>query len=421
MEPTVERVLRDWLASPLVLADDVGDVLVWAGAFGADVERAWNECPRADYLALMAGAYGGDAARMTALVCELAEEVVPLARGRRAAAASLRLVKRGDEEGIASRLPSMAEAIDREVSAHDAAVERMAPALGRVMSTLRRRAPVLEPMDPAARFAEVSALAVVRSAGRLWAKQFEIGASASGLRVVYCALTCSMAAGLVETVDALGARTAGDVSTRREAHAQVFAESAVAFRQLAAVADHRRCGASGTFARLLGELSAIALTEPSGAAPFAATFATATAAGRAAGAEALAELADRVRAAVPFESLVSAPRTKAAKARLANDPRSVFRESIDRLGSSVTGLAEPSVTEAYELTCAVLAAPGPFDRARFFRALSTFYERFGLALEARPDDRSPEERAITLARAQDARDMAREIERLARGGASLVH
>jgi hypothetical protein len=418
MQPTLERVLRDWLASPLVHAEDVGDVLVWAGAFGTDVERAWNECPRADYLALIAGAYGGDAARMTALVCDLADEALPVIRGR-AAAASMRLVRRGDEAGMASRLPTMAAAIEREVRAHTACVERTGPSLARVMTALRRRAPVLGPMDSSARFDEVSTLPAVHSSLRQWRRQFEIGASACGLRLVYCALTCSMAVGLVDTVDALFTEASADTAARREAHAQVFAESAVAFRQTAAIADHQRCGASGTFARMLGELSAIALSESRGAANFTATFATATAAGRAAGAETLARLASRVREAVPFASLAGAPRTAAEKARLASDPRSAFRESVDRLASSIAGLDEPAVTEAYELTCAVLAAPGPFERARFFRALSTFYERFGIALEARVGDRSPEDRAITLARARDAREMAREIERLARGGASL--
>ena len=56
MPQTVAQMIQDWLDREDTKWDATTDVVAWAEAYGSDLERAWAECPRADFLMAIAGA-----------------------------------------------------------------------------------------------------------------------------------------------------------------------------------------------------------------------------------------------------------------------------------------------------------------------------------------------------------------------------
>src|SRR5262249_12378848 len=56
----VARIVQDWLDSDGVKWEATREVVDWVRPYGTDLQRAWRECPRADFLMAIAGACQAD-------------------------------------------------------------------------------------------------------------------------------------------------------------------------------------------------------------------------------------------------------------------------------------------------------------------------------------------------------------------------
>ncbi len=66
------ELVLEWLDAEDTKWELTRDVLEWARPYGTDLERAWNECPRADFLMALAGVGKADHEKITAVACKCA-------------------------------------------------------------------------------------------------------------------------------------------------------------------------------------------------------------------------------------------------------------------------------------------------------------------------------------------------------------
>ena len=396
----LSTMLEEWVGDG---ADpQVRDAIVWARLFGNDVERAWRECPRGDYLLLIAGACGSEASGVAELVRELAGETLPeAAASLRTAKSALRVTDQRTFGRMSERIDAMARAIDRAVDRQESESASLATALARSVAAMSRHAASLAAIST--RRERVMQLPAVRALGKLWHREQTQGADAAALRIALAALFTGTAEAQLASLDLTRVGEDDDREERAEANARLFGEAAIAVRQCAAVADYRARRDGGMYERMLGALATMVVAREQSTERLAAAMGEALAPAAAVGTAKLAELADRVRAIVPFDSL-RVPRREGPSA----GTREAFRLAIDRMASPVRELNEPALDAALALSRAILDAPGPLDQSRFFRALGGLYEAFAEALDHGSRGRAKPYEKIARARAEEARRMARE-------------
>ncbi len=114
------------------------DVVEWARAYGDDWARAWNECPRGDWLLGLAARRGVDRAELVRAACECAELALEYvaddeARPREALDAARRWLSGAGDEGIQAAKRAVEAAIDE---APDPAVAAAATAAFAALSSI---------------------------------------------------------------------------------------------------------------------------------------------------------------------------------------------------------------------------------------------------------------------------------------------
>ncbi len=339
----VSSLLEAWIADPDVTWEAALDVVDWARPYGADLERAWRECPRADHLVAIAGACGADRRAVVATVAAAAREAlafVPRKEKRPIKAVHFAETYRpGPELTPADLEPAKAieGAFDPLINALGVDEERLVTRTRAASAEVTRALPSIADAhlaaltatpDPAAGgpdplaplFAALSAHPAVRALGAAARDHRLLLAFARAARAARSACVVASSNGLAEKATrklaALAAEGAHDARDRadvaqfaaleRRSGARAYGEAALAFQHAAAAAGDAAAASPEAFARalsdVLGALRVAATTDPKAAPRFGwkaridAVAAAATLAKHRA-------YADRLRAAIPFAAI----------------------------------------------------------------------------------------------------------------------
>ena len=460
MPLTVARLIQDWLDLEDTKWDASTEVVAWAEPYGTDLERAWAECPRADFLMAIAGACNIDPELVVRASCAAAREAVTFLPAKvvlpRKAVHLAESYRVGvDLEGTTLLIERTSALVDERLDVEDArlgrAVREAAPAAsqalareamamlgapttqelheqhGAALAAGQVPAEVLasaaQMLDRALKDKAVEKLrARVVARRRLYADGHAVRAAASSVVVASSASNAYKCAVLVASLvkneratDAVLARVAEASRLARRGRARVYTESALVFEHAAAA-----CGgvaATGDEA-WKGAVNALLATMlyAAGGAEFAAEAAgihdkVLDAFTEQVKTAKLSEYADRIRAAVP-RSAVRGPRDEASRAAEARqDPRAALLAQLTSLAPLTSFMDHPEAAEAMEMVIAILRATGPVDKKVLAQALRTVHERMEVMFrerastttdEAQDEARGAIERAAAGVREMDA-------------------
>jgi hypothetical protein len=454
MPQTVAQLIQDWLDREDTKWDATPDVVAWAEAYGDDLERAWGECPRADFLMAIAGACkvapelivraSSAAAReaVTLLPAKVAfpRKAVHLAESYRVGvdlAETTLLIERTSalvDEGLdveAARLrkamidaaPAASEAMVREATAMVVAASTLelpaqpdaALAAGEVPAEVQASAARMLQQALADKAVEKLRARVVASR-RLLADAHAVRAAASSLVVASSASTAHKCAALVASIvkneratDAVLLQMEEASRLARRGSARVYTESARVFEHAAAacggVAATRDDAWTAAIAAILTGLMYAAVGTDLAAEDRGIPLDEALdAVNEQVKAAKLAQYADWIRAAIP-RSAVRGPEDAAARAlKVQQDPRAALLESLTALAPLTTFLDHPEAAEAMDLAIAILRASGPLDKKVLAQALRTVHER----VEVMQRERASTATDAALEQARDASRRAAE-------------
>lgn len=424
MPQTVAQMIQDWLDREDTKWDATTDVVAWAEAYGSDLERAWAECPRADFLMAIAGACAVEPELIVRASSAAAREAVTLLPAKvafpRKAVHLAESYRVGvDLEGTTLLIERTSSLVDEGLDVEEARLRKAMHAAGPAASAaLIREAmamivatsiPELHAPGGAALAegevpAEVQASAArmvhqvvadkaveklrarVTAWRRLLADAHAVRAAASSLVVASSASNAYKCTAFVASVvkneratDAALLRIAEAGRLARRGSARVYTESALVFEHAAAASGGVAATGDKAWSAAMSALLT-AMMCAAGGAEIAVeaggihhnvldAFAEQVKAAR------LAEYADRIRAAVP-RSAVRGPEDAASRAaKVRQDPRAALLESLTSLAPLTTFLDHPEAAEAMELAIAILRASGPVDKKVLAQALRTVHER----------------------------------------------
>ncbi len=462
----VADLMENWLASEHVKWELPLDVIEWAQSFGSDFERAWNECPRADYLVALAGAVEADRKAIVTVVCQCARATLAFVprheqRPRRAvhvAESWLRGRPISDAEGTSDIGAPIFDAIGAEEAKATLAEERARPTMeaarlavvrssleaGAASTDEERLARAIETLL-GAHFEEPS-LKPVRGQHERRHARF---AFAHATRAASSCHTVATSAHIVErcTEGAMhvtaGGRAPKNVEHAREAMAiarrsgarvyteaaHVFVNAARAHGRAKAAEPESWASAVAAFVLAVGGARRRPTDDvgepPNDDSAVAAREAMSAALERIAGEVTqakLGEYADMVRAELPFSTLgFEADRADgdALGADLPSEPRERFRAAITRFLPVVKLLEADDALSAAETVLAILDAPGPLDRKALGPVVRTMYERVALLFRQGAEEATGKEREERLRSALAVDEDVHELDRwLAQMGGS---
>jgi hypothetical protein len=458
MPQAVAQIIQGWLDREDTKWDATTDVVAWAESYGADLERAWAECPRADFLMAIAGACNIAPELVVRASCSAAREAVTLLPAKvvlpRKAVHLAESYRVGvDLEGTTLLIERTSSLVDERLDVEDArlrkAMREAAPAASKALIR-EAMAVVVAPTTPELHAQHGAALAAgevpadvqasvvrmlaqaladkaveklrvrVAASRRLIADAHAVRAAASSLVVASSASNAykctALVASLVENgraTDATLLRIEEASRLARRGSARVYTESALVFEHAAAACGGVAATGDEAWTRAINALLATMMYAAGGAelAPAAGgihhevldAFVEQVKTAK------LAEYAEKIRAAVPL-SAVRAPEDAASRAAAAQqDPRAALLASLTSLAPLTTFLDHPEAAEAMELAISVLRATGPVDRKVLAQALRTVHERMEVMFRERisttTDAAQDEARGAIESAAEGVREM----------------
>jgi hypothetical protein len=454
---SVAGLLEEWLSVPEVKWEASRDVVEWARAYGDDLERAWSECPRADYLMALAGACDAPEEPVVRLVASCAREALRFVPRKEARSTKAVLHAEGYRRGRrfdameAKGITEAAHAVLDGLEARSEAAQkaravlgaRLLPAwtriIGRVVegTAWERGQAVSEPVRRS--LIERAAQALIEAEGsdkelRKW-RAAEEGVR-DVLRFGHAARAASSAGTVASSADVaihslvlLAALTKRGITPEnvagveeaarlaRRGRPRVFTEGALAFAHAAdafgldaAMSDRAWESAVRVFFTVLVE-GVMADEAVDVAAPTQAMKAAVSVFVEDAKEAKLRAWADALRAAVPFSSL-RPPGVDEEDVDLQDDPRGAMRRSIERILPALRLLGAPEAIEAGETALAILDAPGPLDVKGLAPVMRTLHERMeGVFRQGAEDAPTEEGRERLQAAVRNAREEAQAIGR----------
>jgi hypothetical protein len=454
----VAALIESWLDSPHVKWELTRDVVEWARGYGTDLKRAWEECPRADYLLAIAGA------------CQAPEEPVVLGIAA-AAREALRFVPRNEgrsfravlysegyrhgrplDQKAAQKVPDEGMAVLNELNARAEAAERaraelagrIRPAWSRITgAAIHEALQAADSMGVAAADAGPFVAAFVVDAmwkgirvdkemrlfrpreeepRRLLASAHAARAAASAANVAASADIAFNSLVLLGRLNRKGLRPEDResvVQLSEIAHrsgARVYTDAAlVALHAADAIglgdALEDAAWERGLRVYLEGIAAELQASEPATAAPTKAMRATFAAIAEEAKLAKLASYAETLRARIPFSAL-RPPGKEKEHPDPAKDPRGALRSSLAGLRPLAGLLGEPEVTEALDTALAILELPGALDRQRLLPVMRTIHERMVGLFERGASETEGPLRDKLRASAEAARKDADRFERM---------
>jgi hypothetical protein len=429
MSKDVAQRIQDWLDQDDTKWEASTDVVDWAGAYGADIERAWAECPRADFLMAIAGACGIEpwlVLRASSVAAREAVTLLPakvtLPRKAVHLAESYRVGREiAGASSLIARTMSLVETLDAENERRQKALIAAGPAANEVLMKAAMSlvveggkrndgdasgAAIAEGKVPEDLLAFTTAIlertvndkAVEKlrertmAARLLFVEGHAVRAAASSLIVAESTQLERKCAALVGSMVNNGRATEDTLtgldeaaSIARRSRARVYSEAALVFdhaaRAIGGFAATERKVWSSAIVRLVTALIHAVAEEP-GPEQRGIHYKALDAYAEQATAAKLAEYASQVRAAIPLSAL-HRPGDEPSSGAAEPDPRDALLASLTSLAPLARFLDNPAAAEAMETATAILRGTGPLDRRVLAQALRTVHERMDAAFRER--------------------------------------
>lgn len=417
--------LSSWLAKAGEAWPFGNGVVSWSLPFNADAQRAWNECPRADYLLVLAALGGANHTTLHRVVCATTRELIALCPGQTDLLTAMQTVS----ESFMRHEPLPAELdLGQEAAANALrdAETRARAEFDAVRSTIT---PHLEAIVAASASAgggggdEPSAdrlRAALEAPELLLLRAMHDGhiQRACATHAMCAHFAALVVAKLAESTNAHGAllreyeraepelrATLDPVRARFEEHeTKLYGSVAEVLRQSALAHAYAQAAGEPTWRRCLGTLAHAATT---GRAQDDAFDVLANAVVRevddCAGAL-MAVYADAIRSAVPISTLALGARVSetALRPTTMTEARASLRRGLAgtlEAAGSLGGDAE--LIKAIEIALSVLDAPGPLNRTTLAPVMSTVHEGLAALFRSQAETASPRERHEWLGFAAD--------------------
>ncbi len=394
---TIAKQLDTWIQDAGEAWSHGGAAVIWSLAFGADFERAWRECPRADYLVLLAAVGGAEHSLVQRALCRITRELVPLSPAQEA---PLSAMQRVTESFMRSEpLPSKLELGQYEAAAalRDAEVEAQKGAKAVYTAAHERLDAVVAKARAAGDDVTDAVVHAFEHATELVALRAVLDASARRactmhtLQAFFASLTVAkLAESLEEDAERISEQVDDDPELSRTvaryetierrlygSAAEVIHQSALARSYSKVTCDEvwQRCVLAAARARSDGPPKAGKDTEVLRAAV-----------DKEVEEHKLAELSayvERLRAALPFEDLDFEPHeeTRPAFASMA-EARATMRRGLAGALAAANELGDTTLPEAIPIALAILDAPGELDRSSLSPVMATVHERLAALFRA---------------------------------------
>ncbi len=376
----LDALVKDWLSATGRVCDGSADGLAWMERYETDYLRAWQECPRGDWLVLIAAALGADEEKVFGVACEVsrgAVDALPSVVDWPRNAVGRALERRSAPPRV---LPDDSSASSAILDAAEEELDLIGRASARLDDALRielrgvvaeclgplplRDLPggVMRACDAVARAHETRATLVERRE-RYFLEQRALLLAHATTAAGACLVGASVSTGFVTSPRARGAPYVPHAKSsssrfRRdtllvEAHRAVLQSSCALARVSVASAA---AWDEGTFAYASGLVASLLIARDRGLDDVdeTATREREVALARAfmcAFADAQRGVAGRLRAAIPFVSFAESSRASWPRKRLA--ARSMLGHALDQLRGSATAAIETlqSVRESLDTPC----------------------------------------------------------------------
>ena len=385
-------------------------VILWAMRFGTDFERAWTECPRADYQAALAAIGGCEHDLLHRVACDATRALIPLWSDH---ANLLTAIQDASEAVLAKRrLPRRLELGQKEAAvalrdaAHAAHAEEVAaaPAVGSFLASLASRvraeggsdddvvASVERALDQAP---ELAILRTIHD-GRLErlcmadVLQATLRSLAMGLLIESMRADSALLLEHEDDDDDDGEQLdvlAPVIERFEENDRKLFALAAELFGQAASAHAYARARGDATWKRCIAALARARVDgdETSASEALATILAHQVAEDVS---TQLGAYATALREAVAFEALdfsgddTDTDADEAEPLASLEDARVLLRRGLVGALEVVRALDDTRLAEAIETALAFLDAPGPLDRSSLAPVMATVHERLAKLFRA---------------------------------------